>query len=474
MEESIKEQTYEETKTEFEKHVCRIDDVLLYPVLDTKKERTLYTLLQLKERFSHLKYLEGKTEHKFVPEWADDPNKKTFRKMEVVPKNCPPDVYNIWEGFDIERKKNTSKETGDIQPFLDLLWDMSGGDETVQKYLLKWIAFLFQNPEKKPKTALVFQSAEGSGKNEFWGFIGKLMGKATYLETSNAERDIFEKHSLALQGRKLVFINEMNKNIHKSYEDRMKGLITDTSLYLRPLHKQAYEVDNLAGFVLAGNNRLLVLVKQNERRFVLVEVRGEYLPNKPEHKSFWSNWFRWKEDAENQIAVYEYLMNIETNEKYLITERPKTRYYREMIQKCLPPEIKWLEHLMCEEFPEEFCPGNRNQPLMHPREETKLSSSTLIAKYASYIRGWRISEPTDAQFGNKLKDMIERDGLPFTKGRNEVGRVAWTFSRRTVYDWLKEKEYTEYLLGNEDDEYGGMTPPVGTEGMRREFDIWRD
>ena len=57
MEESIKEQTYEETKTEFEKHVCRIDDVLLYPVLDTKKERTLYTLLQLKERFSHLKYL---------------------------------------------------------------------------------------------------------------------------------------------------------------------------------------------------------------------------------------------------------------------------------------------------------------------------------------------------------------------------------------------------------------------------------
>ena len=137
-------------------------------------------------------------------------------------------------------------ETGDIQPFLDLLWDMSGGEETVQEYLLKWIAFLFQNPEKKPKTALVFQSKEGSGKNEFWGLIGKLMGKATYLETSNAERDIFEKHSLALQGRKLVFINEMNKNIHKNYEDRMKDLITDVSLYLRPLHKQSFEVDNLA------------------------------------------------------------------------------------------------------------------------------------------------------------------------------------------------------------------------------------
>ena len=97
--------------------------------------------------------MEGKTEHKFVQEWADDPNKKAFRKMDVVPKNCPPDVYNLWEGYDIEKKEIASEETGDIQPFLDLLWDMSGGEETVQEYLLKWIAFLFQNPEKKPKTA---------------------------------------------------------------------------------------------------------------------------------------------------------------------------------------------------------------------------------------------------------------------------------------------------------------------------------
>ena len=118
MEESIKEQIYEEAKTEFEKHACRIDDVLMYPVLDTKNELTLYTLLQLKERFSHLKYLEGKTEHKFAPEWVDDPNKKTFRKMEVVPKNCPRDVYNLWEGFDIEKKKNYQRKRLYIPRFL--------------------------------------------------------------------------------------------------------------------------------------------------------------------------------------------------------------------------------------------------------------------------------------------------------------------------------------------------------------------
>ena len=44
MEASIKEpnilQTYAELKTYFEKYACRIDDVLLYPVLNTKNERT--------------------------------------------------------------------------------------------------------------------------------------------------------------------------------------------------------------------------------------------------------------------------------------------------------------------------------------------------------------------------------------------------------------------------------------------------
>ena len=77
-------------------------------------------------------------------------NKKAFRKMEVVPKNCPPDVYNLWEGYDIERKKNTSKETG-TSVLLDLLWDMSGGDENQQRIpFLKWIAFLFYIPIRNP------------------------------------------------------------------------------------------------------------------------------------------------------------------------------------------------------------------------------------------------------------------------------------------------------------------------------------
>ena len=53
-----------------------------------------------------------------------------------------------------------------------------------------------------------------------------------------------------------------------------------------------------------------------------------YPPNIPNHKALWSNWFRWKNKEQNQLAVYKYLMSIETSEEYIITRRPKTRYYR--------------------------------------------------------------------------------------------------------------------------------------------------
>ncbi|CAL6340364.1 unnamed protein product [Bathycoccus prasinos] len=65
--------------------------------------------------------------------------------MDIVPRDCPPDVYNLWDGYDIEKKKIASQETWNIQPLLDLLWDMSGGEESVQEYLLNGVLFYLKS-----------------------------------------------------------------------------------------------------------------------------------------------------------------------------------------------------------------------------------------------------------------------------------------------------------------------------------------
>ena len=178
----------------------------------------------------------------------------------------------------------------------------------------------------------------------------------------------------------------------------MKGLITDVSLYLRPLHKQSFEVDNLAGFILAGNSRLLVLVKRRSdvlfwSKFVANIYQTHLTINRFVELVSMEN------EEQNQLAVYKYLMSIETSEEYIITRRPKTRYYRETIQSA-PPEIKWLEYFICEEFPQTFCSKNRGLYNYTP-STTQSSSSTLVSSYAVFIRGGKYRNRRMRSLGTK-------------------------------------------------------------------------
>lgn len=53
----------------------------------------------------------------FLDIWEIDPKKCKYRTMDIRPKNCPADVYNLWNGYDIENKGKGSTEEGDIEPF---------------------------------------------------------------------------------------------------------------------------------------------------------------------------------------------------------------------------------------------------------------------------------------------------------------------------------------------------------------------
>ena len=151
----------------------------------------------------------------FIDLWEIDADKKKYRTMGLYPKNCPKDVYNLWKGFDIEKLGKECKDDGDIKPFRDLLLALVGGKIEDREYVEKWLAHLFQFPEKQTPIALVFQGTGGEGKSKFWKFIGELMGVNTFCSTDEPEKDIFEKHSTLLEGKKLAVIEEMEQATHK-------------------------------------------------------------------------------------------------------------------------------------------------------------------------------------------------------------------------------------------------------------------
>ncbi|CAL6338193.1 unnamed protein product [Bathycoccus prasinos] len=84
--------------------------------------------------------------------------------MDVLPKKCPDDVYNLWKAYDIENK----------------------GKDCTCKAITN--PHIFQYPELQTPIALVFQGEGGEGKSNFWKLIGKLMSKSTFFSTEEPEK----------------------------------------------------------------------------------------------------------------------------------------------------------------------------------------------------------------------------------------------------------------------------------------------
>ena len=94
--------------------------------------------------------------------------------------------------------------------------------------------------------------------------------------------------------------------------------------------------------------------------------------------------------------------------------------------------------------------------------DSKVSSGTLVSSYGFYSGLENVGTDGCAVW-NKIKDMVEREGLLLRKEGTNMDASPGYSPRRGVYDWLTEKEYTNVSSRNEDDKYGGMTPPVRTE-----------
>jgi hypothetical protein len=465
-------QSYKDTKEEMEKRLCRVDDVLVYPYVDDGGNAQLYTKTQLKEVLSHLKFVR-KTEDEngneksvrfpFVKRWLDDSEKRAYRTMGVYPKNCPRDVYNRWVDFKMA-KQDIGGEAGDVQPFTDLLWELCGAEQKSYDYMLKWLAYLVQYPEEKPQTAIGIKGKYGIGKNLLFDFIGKeVMGDTHYFETSNPLEDIFGTYATQHEGKKLIFVDEMEVSVQRKMNERMKALITNKSLTINPKGIKAYSVNHLAGYIFAGNG-FLVSVPEGDRRFVLFEATEKYISTSRKGQEFVRNFLRWKNDPRNAKAVYNLLMNTETNIEYLKHERPVTKYYKKVRRQSLPIMIKWLDYLVWEEFPQSFCRkydvSKKKWTFMEePDKEIKVSTEDLMFNFLKTFNSEKIRTNLK-DFGIELRKLVEHRKLPFTHSRMAKGRRAWIFTRRQVFDWLVENDYTEHVLNEEGEDYGGMPRPV--------------
>jgi hypothetical protein len=287
-----------------------------------------------------------------------------------------------------------------------------------------------------------------------------IMGSKHYFETSNPLDDIFGTHATQHEGKKLIFVDEMEVSIHKYKFLSLEAFITNKSLTINPKGISPYNVDHLAGYIFAGNG-FLVSVPEGDRRFVLFEATGKYIHSSSEGRKFVREWFEWKKDTKNLKTVYDLLMTTETNIEYLKHERPETAYYKKVRLQSHPLIIKWLDYMIWDDFPDKFCNGKDSKRLTDPDLESKVGTEQLMRHFLGTFNNGKITT-NEIMFGKDLRKYVQDKRLPFEgKGvRMTGGKSGWVFTRRKVLDWLIENDYTEHFLNEEGEEYGGLPMPI--------------
>jgi len=150
-------------------------------------------------------------------------------------------------------------------------------------WIIDYFADIFQNPSKKPGTALALLGGQGVGKSVIIHCVAKLLG--TRL-TRIINKDI-TRNNIALSKSLLVYQDEwsINPGKEKLYYESLKNYITSTRIKVEEKYLPAWEADSICRFAFTSNDAKPIRLPPDDRRFTMVHCNRHWLGNKAHFKN---------------------------------------------------------------------------------------------------------------------------------------------------------------------------------------------
>jgi hypothetical protein len=112
--------------------------------------------------------------------------------------------FNFFLGFKAKPAKQINQNL--VIPIIYYIHEVwYAGDKRLTIYILNWLAFLIQKPDKKSSTAILMHRC---GKNILTDFIEeRVLGHENFLSTT-CLHDVMEKFNGGIRAKKLIVLNE--------------------------------------------------------------------------------------------------------------------------------------------------------------------------------------------------------------------------------------------------------------------------
>lgn len=273
--------------------------------------------------------------HRVAELWLNHPLRRTFEHIVFLPnQTTPPGTYNTWRGF------ACPSVPGDWSLMKKHIHEViCSRDRKAEEYLLNWMAFAVQHPDKPAEVAVVLQGSRGTGKGKFVNAMAALFGQ--HATTVTLASHLVGKFNGHLKDCVFLFVDEGMWAGDKAGESVLKALITEPLIQMEKKFQEATPCKNRLHIMMASNNDWVVPAGPHERRYFVLHVSDA----KMQDKAYFAALDRqMHEQGGLEAMLYELQRRDLSN--FDIRTAPRTAALDEQVINSLDPmPAWWMEHL---------------------------------------------------------------------------------------------------------------------------------
>ena len=447
------EDTYDKVKIEFEKNYFKIKDSANFGYMKSTEELAYFNQSQLISNNNNLKYSKYNKNNDswekkdFVPAWIKDEQMLTYDRCAYDPTNKIKNIKNLFTGWEVDKIPPIHDDEVDdkinlIKYHIDnVICDDNGG---CPEFLYWWLANIVQQPDKKTCVFIIIKGTAGAGKSIILEWFGEYILGSKNASKPSSMSSLFQQFSQESTNKVFALIDEINYAdiIKDGGADRLKNLITSSTISSELKGQQKIQIPNLLNNSATTNNDVACPVPKDDRRTTVYEINEKYVGD----VEYFQRLGKQLNAPLSRRAFYQYLMKVQlpdcaSSNAGLQPVRPITNALKELMRRCIKPFDRFLSSFIENEL-------NTNDNEFNDIT-ISIKSNEFFNKYNSWCLIFKYKVDTNlTAFGFNIKFYINKGSIVRKKSNGIVYHINL---KKTKDVMIKSKTFDEEFLGNKDD-----------------------
>jgi phage/plasmid-associated DNA primase len=290
-------------------------------------------------------------------------------------------------------------------------------DENIWKWFSQYIAQMFQHPDEKTNTVIVFKGLQGCGKNLIIDMIANgIIGEEYAVSTANPERVFFGTFNSLLGNKLLAVCNEAGNGLRECM-DKMKDIATSPTINVEKKCKDPIVFNNYVNIMATTNNLNPLDISIDDRRMVWIECDNKFVGN----EEYFAPLVKICNSDEGVSSFYHYFKEeVKITIQNFQIERPITKEYMKLQKMNTPNPIKFLLEYTGLDY-----------KLYKKEENAVVKRSMMYKSYVDYCTKYRFTPFNKDGFESRI--VVDNSGITLCTFH---GNQCYRFNKKVYEAWI--------------------------------------